>query len=142
VERVGRRRFVAVGVGLVEGRAVVLGRGSPWVTTRVVGYGRRIVHDGWSERTDWSLDMQVLDGLAPARDHDIGPAPDRHLPRAEGREHSLSLGLALPATRFFYQLTKSQLLFLQQIIDLFIDWSFFWHAAQITMAVSPCSSQC
>lgn len=48
MERVGRRRFMAVVVvGLVEGRAVVLGRRCPGVTTRVVGYGRRIVHDGW-----------------------------------------------------------------------------------------------
>lgn len=64
MERVGRRRFVTTVVGLVEGRAVVLGRRGPWITTRVVGYSRRIVHDGWFERTDWSLDMQVLDGLA------------------------------------------------------------------------------
>jgi hypothetical protein len=86
--------------------------------------------------------MQVLDGLAPARDHDIGPAPDRRLPRAEGRQHSLSLGGALASSHTFLLITKSRFLFLHRIVDLFVDWLFFWHAAQITMAVSPCPSKC
>jgi hypothetical protein len=54
----------------------------------------------------------------------------------------MTLLRALAASLFFYKLTKSRLLFLQQVIDLFVVWLFFWHAAQITMAVSPSPSQC
>lgn len=86
-ERVGRLHVVAV-VGLLKGRAVVLGRRGPRIAACVVGYGRRIVH-GWFSRSEWPPEMRMVGGkhLQPARDHDIAPAPDRHLPRAEGREH-------------------------------------------------------
>jgi hypothetical protein len=126
-------------VGLREGRAVVLGRRGPRVTASVVGYGRRIVHDVWS-RSDWSLNMRMIDGLHLLETMTSASAPDRHC--QEPRAANMTLLRALAASPIFYKLTKSHLLFLQQVIDLFVVWRFFWHAAQITMAVSPCPSQC
>ena len=91
-ERVGRLRAVAI-VGLLEGRAIVLGRRGPRITTCIVGYGRRIVHSRCS-RSGWSLEMQVVDGAH------LLETMTSHLPRTgtcqEPRAANLSISKLVP----------------------------------------------